>query len=99
MTKPVRYKGTIGVRRVYVTAGHSKKPLAFAIYADTNRDGKLRLVARIEDRSYPDELVWNPENRCWQGRRTLTAAEKADQSAIWWREVAHRATMIVTLSP
>lgn len=104
-----RYVGFLASgKRVYVREGRRRRrglgrPLALAIFADERRDGRLRLVDRVEDVEHQTLRCINGESHdgpcCWVESVSLSAREYADTRVHWWRHVARATAEAVVLRP
>lgn len=99
-SRPRNFVGLLRGRRVYVSEGRSAKaPLAFVVYARVDGE-RMSLVARVEDREFVDERVWSADSRSWlPAGRPLTAREKAEEHANWWRGVVNKDAEVVAVLP
>jgi len=92
---------TASGRRIYIR--DPDRSLAFAILADTHRDGRLRIVARVEDGQYPAIRCARGavhEGPCeWTERVTMSSREYAESRVHWWTHVTRTAAELVKLQP
>lgn len=106
------YTGAHPTGRRYYAQSKTGKPLAFAVFSRRIRkewnatvrtyvvrqiDGeKWKLSALVEDRPYPDEL--HRVNGCYVPlSRDMTPREKAEEHAIWLREIVSYEAVVVEL--
>lgn len=101
--------------RVYVYRSRndqSDAPLAFAVFADTGRDGKMRIVARFHDPSQDADASPARQMYCANGHEhkpyschwtrvpeQLSPREHARWSAHWWTHVGNTRAEVVELKP
>lgn len=98
-------------KRVYVRrlkGDRSDAPIAFAVFADTERDGKMRLVARFHDptrpsqgRAYCAAGTEHGLSSCHWVRvpEPMSPKEAARWCAHWWSHVVEKVSEVVPLVP
>jgi len=106
------YVGVLtGGKRVYVRplpGDRSGMPIAFAVYADTGREGKMRLVGRFHDpmparrrEMYcANGMEHGKSACCWTDvPAPLSPLEAARWYAHWWTHVGNAPAEVVELKP
>lgn len=99
-------------KRVYVRRlkyDKSGSPIAFAVFADVGRNGKMKLVGRLLD---PESTPGSHQMYCANGwehgtgachwtrvPEPISSAEKARWIAHWWTHVGNAPSCVVALSP